>query len=60
MASTAPYLVRLQLKDGAVEPGEYLFNLPLIRRLDIEFASPVTFFVTLAKTGPARLLQIRG
>ena len=34
MGSTPPYLVRLQLKEGAADSGEYPFSLPLIRCLD--------------------------
>ena len=45
MGPSPPYLVRLQLKEGAAAGAEYPFSLPLIRCLDIEFTSPVTFFV---------------
>ena len=37
--------MRVHLKEQAVESDEYPFSLPSVRRLDIEFASPVTFFV---------------
>jgi hypothetical protein len=45
MGPSPSYLVRIQLKEGAADGGEYPFSLPLIRCLDIEFTSPVTFFV---------------
>jgi predicted ATPase len=57
MDSTAPYLVRLQLKEGAAEPGDYPFNLALICSLDIEFTSPVTFFVGENGTGKSTVIE---
>jgi hypothetical protein len=51
MGPSPPYLVRLQLKERAADDGEYPFSLPLIRCLDIEFTSPVTFFVGENGTG---------
>jgi predicted ATPase len=57
MASTPPYLVRLRLKDAAAASGEYPFNLPLVRRLDIEFTSPVTFFVGENGTGKSTVIE---
>jgi predicted ATPase len=58
MASAPPYLVRLRLKeDVPAEPGGYPFNLPLIRALDIEFASPVTFFVGENGTGKSTVIE---
>ena len=57
MAATAPYLVRLHLKDDAVLSEEYPFNLPLIRALDIEFTSPVTFFVGENGTGKSTVIE---
>ena len=45
MGLVTTVLVRLQLKEGAAAGAEYPFSLPLIRCLDIEFTSPVTFFV---------------
>jgi predicted ATPase len=52
-----PYLVRLQLKEGAAHGLEYPFNLPLIRTLDIEFTSPVTFFVGENGTGKSTVIE---
>ena len=40
-----PYLPRLHVKEGAAESAEYPFSLPLVRCLNIEFTSAVTFFV---------------
>ena len=57
MVSTPPYLVRLQLKEGAGDGREYPFNLPLIRCLDIEFSSPVTFFVGENGTGKSTVIE---
>jgi predicted ATPase len=45
------------LKDGAVRSEEYPFNLPLIRALDIEFTSPVTFFVGENGTGKSTVIE---
>jgi predicted ATPase len=57
MASAAPFLVALQLKDRAVESDGYPFSLPLIRALDIEFSSPVTFFVGENGTGKSTVIE---
>jgi predicted ATPase len=57
MLSTVPYLVRLQVKEGSAGGGEYPFNLPLIRSLDIEFTSPVTFFVGENGTGKSTVIE---
>lgn len=51
-----PYLVRLQLKDGA-DGREYPFNLALIRSLDIEFTAPVTYFVGENGTGKSTVIE---
>jgi predicted ATPase len=52
-----PYLVRLQLREGAAPGPEYPFNLPLVRSLDIEFTSPVTFFVGENGTGKSTVIE---
>jgi predicted ATPase len=57
MRATPPYLVRLQLKEGATDASDYPFNLPLIRRLDIEFTAPVTFFVGENGTGKSTVIE---
>ena len=53
----SPYLVRLQLKDGAADSGEYPFTIPAIRTLDIEFTAPVTFFVGENGTGKSTVIE---
>src|SRR5687768_17222189 len=57
MASTPPYLVRVYLKEHAVESDKYPFSLPIVRDLDIEFASPVTFFVGENGTGKSTIIE---
>jgi predicted ATPase len=57
MGASPPYLVRLQLKEGADDGGHYPFSLPLIRCLDIEFTSPVTFFVGENGTGKSTVIE---
>lgn len=57
MPVTPPYLVRLQLKEGAADGCDYPFNLPLIRCLNIEFTSPVTFFVGENGSGKSTVME---
>jgi predicted ATPase len=57
MGSTAPYLVRLQAKEGADSSEAYPFNLPLFHALDLEFTAPVTFFVGENGTGKSTLIE---
>jgi predicted ATPase len=57
MNATPPYLVRLQLKDGVADRGEYPFIIPAIRNLDIEFTSSVTFFVGENGTGKSTVIE---
>ena len=57
MGSSPPYLVRLRLRECVVDSGEYPFDLPLIRCLDIEFTSPVTFFVGENGTGKSTVIE---
>lgn len=57
MGPLPPYLVRLQLKEGAADSGEHPFSLALIRGLDIEFTSPVTFFVGENGTGKSTVIE---
>lgn len=54
---TSPYLVRLQVKEGGVNSADYPFNVPLIRTLDIEFASAVTFLVGENGTGKSTVVE---
>lgn len=57
MISAAPYLVRLQLKDGAAPGHDYPFHLPQIRSLDIHITSPVTFVVGENGTGKSTVIE---
>ena len=58
MARAVPYLVQLTRKDeGAAVRDDYPFHLPLIRSLDIEFTSPVTFFVGENGTGKSTVIE---
>jgi predicted ATPase len=57
MNVTAPYLVRVQLKEDAEHGADHPFNLALIRSLDIEFTSPVTFFVGENGTGKSTVIE---
>jgi predicted ATPase len=57
MALTAPYLVRVHLKEHVVDSEEYPFSLPIVRGLDIEFAAPVTFFVGENGTGKSTVIE---
>jgi predicted ATPase len=52
-----PYLVRLQLKEDGARGHDYPFNLALTRGLDIEFTSPVTFFVGENGTGKSTVIE---
>jgi predicted ATPase len=57
MGSIPPYLTRLYVKDGAANSSDYPFHLPSIRCLDIEFTSPVTFFVGENGTGKSTVIE---
>jgi predicted ATPase len=57
MASTPPYLVRVHLKEQALHSEGYPFTLPIVRGLDIEFTSPVTFFVGENGTGKSTIIE---
>lgn len=55
--AAAPYLVRLHIKEDAATSVDYPFHLPLIRCLDIDFTSPVTFFVGENGTGKSTVIE---
>lgn len=57
MAPAVPYLLGLTLKEGAPKSEHYPFHLPLIRCLDVEFTSPVTFFVGENGTGKSTVIE---
>jgi predicted ATPase len=57
-ANTPPYLTRLHLKEQpVVDTGAYPFTIPAVRDLDIEFTSPVTFFVGENGTGKSTVIE---
>jgi predicted ATPase len=47
----------VHLKEHAAESEEYPFSLPIVRGLDIEFTSPVTFFVGENGTGKSTVIE---
>jgi predicted ATPase len=47
----------VHLKEQAVQSEEYPFSLPIVRGLDIAFASPVTFFVGENGTGKSTIIE---
>ena len=55
--ASPPYLLRVHLKEHTIHSDEYPFNLPIVRGLDIEFASPVTFFVGENGTGKSTVIE---
>src|SRR5690242_12246104 len=57
ITSAAPYLVRLQIKEGAATGDDYPFHLPLIRNFDVELTSPVTFFVGENGSGKSTVIE---
>jgi predicted ATPase len=57
MLEPAPYLLSVRLKAERVHSDEYPFNLPLVRSLDINFKSPVTFFVGENGTGKSTVME---
>jgi predicted ATPase len=57
MAGTVPYLQALRVREDHVKCHEYPFSVPLIRTLNIEFNSPVTFFVGENGTGKSTVIE---
>ena len=57
MAAGAPYLLRVRLKEPGVERDEFPFSIPIVRGLDIEFSSAVTFFVGENGSGKSTVIE---
>ena len=57
MLEPAPYLLNVRLKPESAPSDGYPFNISLIGSLDIEFRSPVTFFVGENGTGKSTVLE---
>ncbi len=56
-ADTVPYLLSVRVKPERVPSNDYPFNLPLVRTLEIDFNSPVTFFVGENGTGKSTVME---
>jgi predicted ATPase len=55
------HLQSISLKPGAKKRSDFPFNLPLVKKLDqVEFHSPVTFFVGENGSGKSTLLEAIG
>ena len=52
-----PYLLGARVLPERVASDEYPFHLPLLRTLDIQFTSPVTFFVGENGTGKSTIVE---
>jgi predicted ATPase len=57
MTQTAPYLLGVRMREPVATAREYPFHLPLLRTIDVEFSSPVTFFVGENGTGKSTLIE---
>src|SRR5687767_4826458 len=57
MTGSVPYLLGVQLKHDRVPSVDYPFHLPLVRSLDLTFASAVTFFVGENGTGKSTVIE---
>jgi predicted ATPase len=57
MITGAPYLVGLQMKEGAREEDGYPFTLPVVYGLSIEFTTAVTFFVGENGSGKSTVIE---
>lgn len=57
MADAVPYLLSVRVKPEHVQSNDYPFNLTLVRSLEIEFSSPVTFFVGENGTGKSTVME---
>jgi predicted ATPase len=52
-----PYLLGVHVVPQRVQADEYPFHLPLLRTLDLQFTSPVTFFVGENGTGKSTVIE---
>ncbi|HET7219453.1 MAG TPA: AAA family ATPase [Vicinamibacterales bacterium] len=57
MAAASVFLERIFVVPGRVTSGDYPFNLALVRGLDIEFRTVVTFFVGENGTGKSTVIE---
>jgi predicted ATPase len=57
MGAAPPFLAKLQVKEEAVGGHEYPLSVAIIRNLDVEFTSPVTFFVGENGTGKSTVIE---
>lgn len=57
MTNPVPYLLSVRVKPERVQATGYPFNLALIRTLDVDFRSPVTFFVGENGTGKSTVIE---
>ena len=57
MSERVPYLLGVSLKPERAVSEEYPFNLPVVRSLDLQFNSPVTFFVGENGTGKSTVIE---
>jgi predicted ATPase len=54
----SPFLTHVGLKEDKVQPGVYPFTLPVLEEsIDLEFSTPVTYFVGENGTGKSTLLE---
>ena len=52
-----PYLLGVSVRPERIHGSGYPFNLPLLRSLDLQFDSPVTFFVGENGTGKSTVIE---
>src|SRR5918995_5555524 len=57
MNERVPYLLGVSLKSECTPSSGYPFHLPLIRTLDLQFTSPVAFFVGENGSGKSTVIE---
>jgi predicted ATPase len=57
MLSRVPYLLGVTVQPDRIRGSEYPFHLPLLRSLDLQFESPVTFMVGENGTGKSTVIE---